>query len=129
MKTCEHKRSKENIWRQHFWLFSVKVIIKKINHYGNIRAGKIPSGIYSVEIIHKMENGKWKRTFGFYFSKSRKISVPVMNCKLLVTQLYWQCYRSTRSITLFLALQYFSLFKLKVVSNRLPLFSLPFPFQ
>jgi len=35
-------------------------------------------------------------------------------------------YRSTRSFTLFFALRYFSLFKLKVISNRLPLFSFPF---
>jgi len=34
-------------------------------------------------------------------------------------------YHSTRSFTLFFPLRYFSLFKLKVVSNRLPLFSLP----
>jgi len=38
-------------------------------------------------------------------------------------------YRSTRSFTLFFSLRYFSLFKLKVISNRLPLFSFPFSFS
>jgi len=38
----------------------------------------------------------------------------------------WQCYGSACSFTLFFALQYFSLFKLKVILNRLPLFSIPF---
>jgi len=38
-------------------------------------------------------------------------------------------YRSTRSFTLFFALWYFSLFKLKVISNRLPWFSFLSPFH
>jgi len=38
-------------------------------------------------------------------------------------------YRSTHSFTLFFALRYFSLFNLKVVSNRVPLFSFLFPFS
>jgi len=41
----------------------------------------------------------------------------------------WSNYRSTRLFTIFFALRYFSLSMLKVVSNRLPLFSFLFPFN
>jgi len=47
----------------------------------------------------------------------------------LLNILDYQKYHSALSFTLFFALRYFSLFKLKVISNRLPLFSFLFPFQ
>jgi len=50
-------------------------------------------------------------------------------CYICHVQIINYFYRSTRSFTLFFVLRYFSLFKLKVLSNRLPLFSFSVSFQ
>jgi len=80
---------------------------------------KFPCGI-----PHASLGFKWNvKVFAFHYHINHSIST-------ISVTLISQYYRSIRSYTLFSALRYFSLFKLKVFSNRVPLvcFSFHLPY-